>query len=169
MVRFYVKGGFFNLNDTLYVSNNRYQVIYTIKNDTYLRKFENKYSMFNLQDEKVAEFQLGVRGKAIHLYVDVNGERYATITTNKGLSTKGFQIEPQQMKTIDSKAKLNYTVVQGEETIATIHTKLLRLRDTYAIEYIAKNEEDIVILIALAVFIKVRDPSLIGSLFKTIE
>jgi len=154
--------------DSFVLLDGSHHQLYSTKSEGDLRNKVHK--LYDTSENILAYIRKEIGENHVLLHIDMNETRIATITTNKGFSTKGFTIEPQGMKTKHNQSKLLFSVVKDNETVATVNINLFNFKSTYTIKMINSNDNELTyIMIALAIFIDERDPSFLGSIFKKID
>lgn len=165
MTKFIVKRKFLSIF-SLSVFNESKKQLFHIKDQWYRRKREYKiHDEFGHVQTRIVK-KIGKKHIINKVYMDE--QTIATITMNKGYSSKEFVIEPQELVAKPGGSKLTFIVTRDGESFGTIHTKLFRLSNTYTIEIATFSEVFMLIMITLTLFIDEREPSFF-SIFKNLN
>jgi|SRR5690625_3825308 len=167
MVKFIVKKTFWELMDSFVVLDKFRKVLYRAKSK---RNILNKeFFLYDVSDNLQARISKELDQTHLFYHIEVDGKKVATITTNKGFTTKEFTVEPQEMVTKHNRSKLVCTLIQNGKPVGTVRTKLFRFKKTYTVRIEEPSEALMFIMFALTMFIDERDPSFFGSIFKKMD
>lgn len=167
MITLIVKKTFLELTDSFVVQDKSGKQLYNAKSEGNI--LNKGFFLYDEGNHLHAHIFKELDKKHLFYHIDVDGDRIATITTNKGFKTKGFTVEPQGMVTQYNRSKLVVTLMKNDEPVGVIKAKLFRFKKTYVIQFEERSEELTFILIALTLFIDERDPAFFGSIFKKME
>lgn len=167
MDTFFITKTFLGLADRFFIMDKQKNILFNSKRKGNL--LHKEYTLYDTTKNKCARIYKEIDTNYVSYHIEVNEKKIATITTNKGFTTKEFTIEPQGLEIKHNKSKLVFNVVQNNQTIGMITTKLFRFKNTYLIQFERTNDELIYIMIGLTMLIDERDPSFIGSLFKKLD
>lgn len=167
MAKFIVKKTFLELTDSFVVFDESREILYNAKSKGNI--LNKEFFLYDTSGDLQSHIFKSIDKKHLFYHIDVDGKRLATITTNKGLTTKEFIIDPQGMVTKHNHSKLFFTVIKEGERVGSISTKLFKFKKTYTIQVTEFSKEFMFIMIALTMFIDERDPSFFGSIFKKVD
>ncbi|HLR24176.1 MAG TPA: hypothetical protein VK093_00080 [Candidatus Avipropionibacterium sp.] len=162
-----IKKKIFNMNDAFTIYDHNDNILFETKNEGDIRN--SVYTLVDPSSGSKTRIYKEIEKKSILYHIDIKGDKIVTITTNKGLRTKRFSVEPGGLTIKANSSKLIFKLRDGSEELGRVETKLLRFKDTYFVDILNPSEETMYILIALAIIIDERDPSFIGGIFKNIE
>ena len=127
------------------------------------------YTLYNEYDESIMTMKREFSKSEVLFQLEKDLKHFATITINKGFSKKHFSIEPQKMETRHNKSKLSYTLMKDGNSLGKVTMKLFRLKTGYTMELFINDEDILLLLVALVIFMDEVEPSILGSMFKKLD